>query len=111
MSFLPPEVHTDSCSGCGDVASENVNGKPMCSACADEHDFKRDAAALDQIAALMSGQEWDSDTTSAISDIVKATGRVILDCNEDGYLNPDGTVSDSPVFGSPAPGYPNFGED
>jgi hypothetical protein len=40
------------------------------------------ALALDQIAALMSGQEWDSDTTAAISDIVRATGRVIADSSQ-----------------------------
>lgn len=26
--------------------------------------------------------------------------------SDDGYLNPDGTVGDTPVFDSPAPGYP-----
>ena len=42
-----------------------------------------DKEALDAIAALMSGEEWDSDTTSAISDVVKATGRVVKVAGDD----------------------------
>lgn len=38
-----------------------------------------DKEALDAIARLMSGNEWNPDTTTTIADIVKATGRTILE--------------------------------
>lgn len=41
-----------------------------------------DTDALDTIAELMSGVEWDPDTLEAIADIVRSTGRVILDTEE-----------------------------
>lgn len=42
----------------------------------------RDGKALDAIEALMSGKEWDSDTTSAVAEIVQSTGREIKDFND-----------------------------
>lgn len=42
----------------------------------------RDGKALDEIQELMSGKEWDSDTTSAVAQILIGTGRSILDCND-----------------------------
>lgn len=41
-----------------------------------------DTEALNRIHALMDGEEWDSDTTSAISAILAQTGREIHDSNE-----------------------------
>lgn len=38
-----------------------------------------DTHAMDEIAKLMSGTEWDSDTTEAIAQIVRLTGRIIAD--------------------------------
>jgi hypothetical protein len=34
-----------------------------------------DKEALDLLRELLSGQEWDSDTTSEVARIVRATGR------------------------------------
>lgn len=38
-----------------------------------------DKEALDKIQAILSGKEWDSDTTAFIAEIVTASGRAILD--------------------------------
>ena len=38
--------------------------------------------ALDRIQALLSGQEWTTDVTSAIADAVRATGREVKDSAE-----------------------------
>ncbi len=38
-----------------------------------------DAGALNEIAVLLSGNEWSADTLCAIADVVAATGRVIED--------------------------------
>jgi hypothetical protein len=38
--------------------------------------------ALDAIAELMSGVEWDSDTLEGIADLVRKTGRNIADVEE-----------------------------
>ena len=38
-----------------------------------------DTAAMDQIALLLDGQIWDSDTLSTISEIVRNTGRSVED--------------------------------
>lgn len=38
-----------------------------------------DSAALDRVAALMSGNEWDADTTDAVAAVVRSTGRHIGD--------------------------------
>ena len=35
--------------------------------------------ALDAIAAVMSGQEWDADTMDAVANLVRSTGRVVAD--------------------------------
>ncbi len=40
-------------------------------------DLLTDATALTMIAAILSEEEWDSDTTSRIHEIVLATGRHI----------------------------------
>jgi hypothetical protein len=42
-----------------------------------------DHRAMNAIAALMSGHEWDADTLDAIADTVRATGRTIE--NSDDY--------------------------
>jgi hypothetical protein len=42
-----------------------------------------DYRAMNAIAALMSGHEWDADTLDAIADTVRATGRTIE--NSDDY--------------------------
>ena len=39
--------------------------------------------ALDAIAAVMSGQEWDAETMDSVAAIVRATGRLIADVDED----------------------------
>lgn len=41
-----------------------------------------DKSALDAIRDLMSGAEWDSDTTEAVARIVQQTGREILQPDE-----------------------------
>lgn len=43
---------------------------------------RSDESALDAIAALMDGKEWDSGTTSKIAEIVLETGRQIRDVDE-----------------------------
>ena len=48
-----------------------------------ESDFFSDPEALDAIARLLSGQEWNSDTASQVAEIVSATGRTITEPNED----------------------------
>lgn len=40
-----------------------------------------DAQALDAIARLMSGNEWDTETIEAVADLVTETGRTIADLN------------------------------
>ena len=40
-----------------------------------------DAQALDAIARLMSGNEWDTETIEAVADLVTETGRAIADLN------------------------------
>lgn len=42
-----------------------------------------DIAAMNGIAAVMSGEEWSADTLDAIADIVRATGREIADSEID----------------------------
>ena len=39
-----------------------------------------DSATLDAIANLMSGNEWDAETLTAIYELVTLTGRTIGDC-------------------------------
>ena len=38
-----------------------------------------DAQALDEIADLLSGNEWDADTIEAIAQLVRQTGRPVED--------------------------------
>jgi len=45
--------------------------------------------ALDAIAAVMSGQEWDADTMDAVANLVRSTGRVIADVDEDDVMVDD----------------------
>lgn len=50
-----------------------------------KHEQKRqisDTEAMNRIHALMDGEEWNSDTTSAIAAILLETGRAIHDSNE-----------------------------
>ena len=42
-----------------------------------------DAHALDEITAILSGNEWDSDTPVAISEVVRKTGREVADAEEE----------------------------
>lgn len=42
-------------------------------------DVVADSAALDRIANLLSGKEWDVDTLMSISDIIESTGREVAD--------------------------------
>lgn len=37
---------------------------------------------LDRIAKLLNGQEWDSDTMSAIAEIIRESGREVKDLAE-----------------------------
>lgn len=59
--------------------------------------------ALDAIAAAMSGREWDADCVERVAEIVRATGRVVADVDEDvSWMDDAGgpaTFLDS-VFGS-----------
>jgi hypothetical protein len=41
-----------------------------------------DNEALDLIAAILSGQEWDSGTLLGVASIVRQTGRVIADVSD-----------------------------
>jgi hypothetical protein len=41
-----------------------------------------DKEALDRIAAMLDGTEWDSDTMSRVADIVMSTGRTVRDPSE-----------------------------
>lgn len=43
---------------------------------------RSDKSAMDAIAALMDGKEWDSDTSSAIAELVRETGRHVRDPDE-----------------------------
>lgn len=38
-----------------------------------------EAKALDRICSLLDGQEWDSDTTEAIAQVIEQTGRPVRD--------------------------------
>jgi hypothetical protein len=38
-----------------------------------------DTAAMDKIAGLMSGEEWNSDVMDEVAAVVRATGRPVLD--------------------------------
>ena len=40
---------------------------------------RTDSEALDELAELLDGQEWDSDTMAAVAGIVRATGREVGD--------------------------------
>ena len=40
-----------------------------------------DVRALDAIAGLLSGNEWDTETIEAVADLVTETGRTIADLN------------------------------
>jgi hypothetical protein len=40
-------------------------------------DVERDLEALNDIRLLLSGKEWDSDTLSAVAEIIRETGREI----------------------------------
>jgi hypothetical protein len=49
----------------------------------DDEPAPLDAAdALDRVAAILNGSEWDSDTPAAIADVVRAAGRTIDDVPE-----------------------------
>ncbi len=50
------------------------------------------AEALDRIHRLMDGTEWDSDTTSAIGEIITGLGFKIRDCNEPEPARPWGPM-------------------
>jgi hypothetical protein len=41
-----------------------------------------DTQAMNAIHAVLSGNEWDSDTMTIVGEIVLKTGRVILDPND-----------------------------
>lgn len=41
-----------------------------------------DELALDTIRAVLSGQEWDADTCQRVAEIVRETGRRVLDVDE-----------------------------
>lgn len=41
-----------------------------------------DARALDRIARILSGQEWSADTAPEVAEVVRLTGRAILDPEE-----------------------------
>ena len=41
-----------------------------------------DARAMDEIAAILSGNGWDSDTPVAISEVVRKTGREVADSGD-----------------------------
>ena len=43
---------------------------------------KVDTAAMDEIAALLDGEEWDSDTAFDIAVIVRRTGRYVGDVDD-----------------------------
>lgn len=45
-------------------------------------DVIADSAALNAIAELLSGEEWDSETMSKVAEIVRGTGREIKDVEE-----------------------------
>lgn len=47
-----------------------------------EADTASDAYACDRIAEILSGNEWDSDTCSAVRDAVECTGRSVADFDE-----------------------------
>jgi len=40
-------------------------------------DVERDLTALEDIRLVLSGKEWDSDTLSAVAEIIRETGRKI----------------------------------
>jgi branched-subunit amino acid aminotransferase/4-amino-4-deoxychorismate lyase len=42
-----------------------------------------DATALDAIAAVLHGHEWNADALVTIADVVRRTGRVVDDVNEE----------------------------
>lgn len=42
-----------------------------------------DSEALDRIHKLLDGREWSADTLDAIADVVRSTGRVIREPQED----------------------------
>jgi len=42
-----------------------------------------DKRALDLIRSIMSGKEWNADTTSDIAGVVRRTGRTIRDTDEE----------------------------
>jgi hypothetical protein len=44
--------------------------------------LQRDRATLDAIAATLSCREWSADTLDDVADLVRRTGREILDCDE-----------------------------
>ena len=48
-------------------------------------DIKRDLEALNDIHVLLDGKEWGSDTLEQIAEVIRATGREILepDYNEE----------------------------
>lgn len=43
------------------------------------HPLNTDASALDHIAAILTGSEWNADTITHIADIVRHTGRTVTD--------------------------------
>lgn len=45
-----------------------------------------DKEALDLIAGLMSGKQWDADTLEKIANLVRCTDRVIMDYEEPEYF-------------------------
>jgi hypothetical protein len=43
-----------------------------------------DSLALDRIAAVLDGREWDADTLDAVAEAVRSTGRPVRDVDDDG---------------------------
>lgn len=44
---------------------------------------RSDESAMDAIARIMSGEEWDADTLDSIRDVVLSTGREIKDLDDE----------------------------
>lgn len=51
--------------------------------------YSRDARALDEIQALLSGKEWTPEDLEGVASIVAATGRVIEDYDPEGDYDPE----------------------
>ena len=59
-------------------------GCPWCEVSAPNHNAGCPAETLDQIAAILDGQEWNADTTAEIADVIIGTGRRINTETDDG---------------------------